>query len=71
MRSDQEIVDETNAIARIIYSSRGYEVSEGFEFHTDAINRHHHEISCWYAACEIQELMTETDPNDAVDNLEE
>ena len=70
MRTDEEIVSQTNEMARIIYASRGYEVAEGTEFHTDTINRHPYEIDCWDAACKIQELLTSTDPNDAVDNID-
>lgn len=70
-RTDQEIVDQTNEIARIIYASRGYTVPVGFEFHTETINRHPYERACWQAACEIQDLLTQTDPQDALDNLEE
>ena len=71
MRTSQEIIDETNEIARIIYLSRGYEVSKGFEFHTETKNRHPHEEQCWLAACMIQLLMTQTDPRDAIDELDE
>lgn len=71
MRSDQDIVDQTNAIARIIYAAQGYVMPEGFEFHTETINRHPHEEACWLAACQIQELMTSTDPTDAVSNIED
>jgi hypothetical protein len=71
MRTAKQIVDQTNKIARIIYASRGYEVPEGTEFHTETVNRHPYERSCWNAACEIQELMTQTDPMNAVDELEE
>ncbi len=71
MRTDKQIIDETNAIARIIYSHMGYIVPAGTEFHTETINRHPHERNCWNAACEIQILLTETDPNDAVSNVED
>jgi hypothetical protein len=70
-RTDKEIVDQTNAIARIIYFNMGYEVEEGTEFHTPTINRHPQETICWNAACDIQDLMTQTSPEDAVDNLQD
>lgn len=70
-RTAQEIVDQTNEIARIIYARRGYQTPVGTEFHTETINRHPHETQCWEAACEIQELLTETDVNDALDELED
>lgn len=71
MRTAEQIVDQTNEIARIIYESRGYTVPEGFVFHTETVNRHPHERQCWSAACLIQELMTQTDVMNALDELEE
>ena len=71
MRTDQEIIDQTNAIARIIYKGMGYQTPKGTEFHTEAVNRHPHERSCWNSACEIQELMTDTEVQNCIDNLED
>lgn len=71
MRTAKQIVKQTNEIARIIYASRGYTVPAGFEFHTETVNRHPHERQCWSAACKIQELLTETDVMNAVDEMEE
>lgn len=71
MRTAQQIVDQTNEIARIIYASMGYTVPQGTEFQTETINRHPHEENCWRAACEIQLLMTHTDVQDALDELED
>jgi hypothetical protein len=70
-RTAQEIVDQTNEIARIIYTNMGYRTPKGTEFHTEKINRHPNETLCWNAACEIQELMTHTDVNDALSELED
>lgn len=70
-RTAQEIVDQTNTIAAIIYLGMGYQSPKGFEFHTYTINRHPHETNCWDSACKIQELLTDTDPNDALDELED
>ena len=70
-RTAQEIVDQTNEIARIIYKGMGYTSPEGFEFHTETINRHPHEENCWASACEIQELMTGTEVDDAIEELED
>jgi hypothetical protein len=69
-RTPKEIIYQTNDIARIIYKAMGYIVPVGTEFPTETINRHPHERACWQAACEIQDLMTATDPNDALDELE-
>jgi phosphoheptose isomerase len=71
MITAKQIVDQTNEIARIIYESRGYSTPEGTEFHTETINRHPHERQCWSAACLIQELMTQTDVMNALDELED
>ena len=71
MRTDQQVVDEVNKIARIIYKSMGYTVPEGTLFHTKTINRHPHEVGCWDAACEIELLLTDTDVVDCLDNLED
>lgn len=70
-RTAQEIIDQTNEIARIIYESRGYHVPAGYEFHTETRERHPHERQCWWAACQIQELMTQTEVMAALDELEE
>lgn len=67
IRTPQEIVEQTIEIARIIYRSRGYTSPPGFRFWE---SRHPHETEAWAAACEIQELMTNTDPEDALSELE-
>jgi len=71
MRTAQQIVDQTNEIARIIYKSRGYSVPVGTEFQTETIDRHPYERDCWQAACEIQELMTQTEVYNALCDLED
>lgn len=68
MRTDQEIVDEVNIIAGIIYKSMGYTVPSGTVFHG---RRHPHEAACWNAACEIELLITDTDVIECLDNLED
>jgi len=71
MRTDKEIFDQTNKIARIIYDSMGYSVNEGFDFYSERVNRHPQERMCWSAACSIQLLMTDTDVNDAIVAMED
>lgn len=68
MRSDQEIIDQTNALARTIYALRGYTVREGYRFDRAT---HPHEVEAWRGACEAQILLTDTDPQDALDEIEE
>jgi hypothetical protein len=66
--TDQEIVDQANALAREIYTLRGYSVPEGYRF--DAAT-HPHEREAWSAACAAFLMLKETDPNDAVAALED
>ena len=68
MRTDQQIVDQTNVLARTLYGLRGYRVGEGYRFDRAT---HPHEREAWAAACAAQLLLTETDPNDALANLED
>ena len=68
MRTAQQIVDQTLEVARIIYHHRGYVVKEGFKFYE---SKHPHELQAWAAACEIQELLTNTDPEDALSEIED
>ncbi|PAW76794.1 MAG: hypothetical protein B9S32_13735 [Verrucomicrobia bacterium Tous-C9LFEB] len=62
-RSDSDIVDQTNALAREFYRLMGYVVRDGYRF-----DQAHHpqEKMCWAMACHAQETLTETDPNDVL-----
>lgn len=64
MRTDQEIVDQTLELARKLYSLRGYEAKPGFKFYD---SQHPHELEAWEAACIAQELLTHTDPREALE----
>jgi hypothetical protein len=66
MRTDQEIINQTNELARTVYRIHGYVVSSDFKFY---LSKHPHELQAWHCACEAQKLLTETDPYDALDNL--
>jgi hypothetical protein len=68
MRTAQEIVDQTNALARELYSMRGYVVPEGYRFDRAT---HPHEMEAWSGACEAQRMLTETDVEDALQELDE
>lgn len=68
MRTDQDVVNQTNELARRLYALRGYEVPEGYRFD---LATHPHEVECWQGACLAQRMLTLTDPEDALDNLEE
>ena len=66
-RTELEIVNQTNDLARIILTQNGYDVPKGHKFSDDANPR---SKSSWQRACEIMEHMTATDPNDALANLD-
>lgn len=70
MRTDQQIVDQTNDLARILLSrliGTGYEVPEGHKFYEAEDPRSQ---KAWAAAVEVMEFMTQTDANDALANIE-
>jgi hypothetical protein len=67
-RTDQQIVDQTNALARELYRLRGYTVEEGYRFDKAT---HPHEREAWRGACIAQELLTETEVENALMELEE
>lgn len=67
MRTDQEIVDQTNELARKLYRLRGYVVAEGYRFDKAT---HPHMKEAWDGACAAQLLLTDTDPNDALEEEE-
>lgn len=67
-RTDQQIVDQTNELARLLYAIRGYEVKPGYRFDRAT---HPHEVEAWNGACEAQRLLTNSDPNDALDNIDD
>lgn len=68
MRTDKDIVDQTNALALKLYALRGYKVPEGYRFDQAS---HPHEIEAWEGACAAQVMLTNTDPSDALANLDE
>jgi hypothetical protein len=67
MRTDQQIIDQTNELARQLYAIRGYVIkSPTYRFDRAT---HPMEREAWAGACAAQKLLTDTDPNDALDNL--
>lgn len=68
MRTDKQVVDQTNELARKLYSLRGYEVREGYRFD---LATHPHEVEAWEGACAAQLMLTDTDPADALANLDD
>jgi hypothetical protein len=68
MRTPQQIIDQTNELARELYRLRGYVVPECYRFDKAT---HPHEVESWNGACEAQRMLTLTDPDDALMELEE
>lgn len=66
MRTAQEIVRQTNQLARRMYSANGYAVPDDYRFY-EARNARANFM--WAMACLAQEELTKTDPNDAVAEL--
>lgn len=71
MRTAQEIIDQTNELARKFYAAMGYVVPETHRFDVDRINTHPQERLCWQMACAAQLLLTETDVENALSEIEE
>lgn len=67
MRTEQEIVDQTNELARTLYHLRGYEVREGYRFD---LATHPHEVEAWAGACAAQLLLTDSESSGSVSELE-
>lgn len=68
MRTAEEIVKQTNELARRFYALRGYLAPAGFRF--DQAKRCR-EIQAWEMACVSQRMLTDTDPMDALSEMEE
>lgn len=67
-KTDQEIVDDANKLAREFYQAHGYEVPEGFKFHE---SEHPQEIGMWNLAVIAYEFLTGTDITDALANIDD
>ena len=68
MRTPNEIINQTNELARKLYLCWGYDAVEGFRFD---LSNHGHEIIAWQQACIAQEMLTGTDIDDVMSELEE
>lgn len=67
MRSEKQIVEQTNELARQLYELRGFIAPKGFKFYEATRSR---EIEAWKGACIAQELLTETDVENALAELD-
>lgn len=69
-RTDRQIVDETNALARYIMADlvcTGYQVPDGWKFYEEADPRSQ---KAWNSAVTIMEMITFTNAEDALSNLD-
>lgn len=69
MRQNTEIIEQTNELARTFYLLMGYEVS-AHRFDIERTNTHPQERLCWRMACEAQLLLTDTDIDDVLSDME-
>lgn len=67
-RTDQEILDQTNELAAKICRIYGHSTPVGYRFDIDTNPRGK---QAWDAACEAQELLTSTELENVLDNLED
>ena len=66
-RTDQEIVDQTEELAALLCSRFMGSRLDGVNFRD---SMHPQLQQCWEVACEIQEMLTATDPENAVAELD-
>ena len=66
MRTNKEIVDQTNELARIIIGAMGFDIEEDYLFYMSKNTRSQ---KAWFTACEAQELLTSTDVSEALDEM--
>lgn len=67
MRTDIEIIQQTEQLAADLAALDGFRlVGSTFREHYGQRARHY-----WRMACRAQEVITNTDPNDAVSNVED
>ena len=71
MRTPEQIIAQTNELARQIYALRGYRVGEDHKFYEfSRQNYHPHERFAWDCACAAQDLLTGTEVRDAFAELD-
>lgn len=68
MRTAKEILEQTNELAAKFYACWGYRSSPNFRFD---LSNHGHEQIAWRQACIAQEILTDTDVDDALSEIEE
>lgn len=65
-RTDRQIVEQTNELARQFGRILGWETTPGVQIYREVNPRAR---DFWNLACAAQEALTATDPNDALRNL--
>lgn len=65
-RTDADVVQQTNELARRFHELMGHKAHPEFCFWSATRGR---EKQCWQMACAAQQLLTATDPNDACANM--
>lgn len=63
-RTAQQIIAQTNELARRFAKLEGYDVAAGHKFYSPDGNGR--DRKWWAMACEAQRLLTKTDPEDAL-----
>lgn len=66
VRTDQQIINQTNALAAELYAIRGYKAPKGHKFW---LATHPHAVEAWSGACAAQLMLTHTDVGDALSAL--
>lgn len=62
-RTNLEIINQTNELARLFYLSMNCEAEKGYCFYSSG---HPQELMCWEMACLSQEMLTSTNPEDCL-----
>lgn len=66
MRTEKQIVDDANDLAREFYAILGYQAKEGFRFDLSA---HPQEQAMWLMACVAYERIHGTDVEEALEAM--
>lgn len=67
-RTDKEIVDQTHKLAVEFYRILGYHHKGGKPLYE---SQHPTELAMWRMACLAQEMLTDTDPEECLYELDE
>jgi hypothetical protein len=70
-RSNQQIVDQTNALARRMAEASNWEAPEGYRFWLPSSSGNPRGLLYWQLACIAQEELTDTDAENALAELED